>query len=125
VCRGGKVGQTTTGLSAIAMEQIADWLRKLGLSEYTELFVKNGIDIDVLSELTDQGLEKLGVLLGHRRRMLRAIRDLGEASVAATPSSTPTPTRPTRRDDAERRQLTVMFCDLVGSTPPGSIRRIY
>jgi class 3 adenylate cyclase len=98
------------------MEQIADWLKKLGLSEYTERFVENGIEIDVLSELTDQDLEKLGVLLGHRRRMLRAIRDLGDNSAAATRPSTPVATEPTRQDSAERRQLTVMFCDLVGST---------
>src|SRR6516165_6805359 len=98
------------------MEQVADWLKKLGLSEYTERFVENGIEIDVLSELTDQDLEKLGVLLGHRRRMLRAIRDLGNASVDATASLAPVATEPARRDDAERRQLTVMFTDLVGST---------
>jgi hypothetical protein len=105
-----------TGLLAVAMEQIADWLKKLGLSEYAERFVENGIEIDVLSELTDQDLEKLGVLLGHRRRMLRAIRDLGDNSAASTRPLTLVTTEPTRKDDAERRQLTVMFCDLVGST---------
>jgi predicted ATPase/class 3 adenylate cyclase len=99
-----------------AMRQIADWLKKLGMSEYAECFAENDIDIDVLSELTDQDLEKLGVSLGHRRKMLRAIRDLGSASVSVTASSTLVATEPTRRDDAERRQLTVMFCDLVGST---------
>src|ERR1700730_18686939 len=97
------------------MEQIADWLKKLGLSDYTERFVENGIEIDVLPELTDQDLEKLGVLLGHRRRMLRAIRDLGDNSAAAT-GPTLVATAPTRQDSAERRQLTVMFIDLVGST---------
>ena len=96
------------------MAQIADWLKKLGLSEYTERFVKNGIEIDVLSELTDQDLEKLGVLLGHRRRMLRAIRDLGGAASAIPQVATAAPAVP--QDSAERRQLTVMFCDLVGST---------
>jgi hypothetical protein len=69
------------------MEQIADWLKKLGMSEYAECFAENDIDIDVLSELTDQDLEKLGVSLGHRRKMLRAIRDLGGASVAVTAPS--------------------------------------
>jgi class 3 adenylate cyclase len=55
-------------------------------------------------------------LLGHHRKMLRAIRDLGSASVAPKAPSMPVETAPTRRDDAERRQLTVMFTDLVGST---------
>jgi class 3 adenylate cyclase/predicted ATPase len=95
---------------------IAEWLTSLGLSEYTDRFVENGIDVSVLPDLTDQDLKDLGVLLGHRRKMLRAIRDLGNASVAVTASSTPVETEPIRRDDAERRQLTVMFTDLVGST---------
>jgi class 3 adenylate cyclase len=98
------------------MEQIADWLNKLGISEYTERFAENDIDASVLPELTDQDLKDLGVSLGHRRKILRAIRDLSSASVPAAALSTPVATSPTRRDDAERRQLTVMFCDLVGST---------
>jgi class 3 adenylate cyclase len=98
------------------MQQIADWLKKLGMSEYVERFAENDIDMAVLSDLTDQHLKDLGVSLGHRLKMLRAIRDLGNASVAATAPVTPAETEPTRQDDAERRQLTVMFCDLVGST---------
>jgi class 3 adenylate cyclase/tetratricopeptide (TPR) repeat protein len=98
------------------MQQIADWLKNLGMFEYAQRFAENDIDIDVLSELTDQDLEKLGVSLGHRRKMLRAIRDLGGASGAVTAPAAPRETEPTRKDDAERRQLTVMFCDLVGST---------
>jgi len=98
------------------MQQIEDWLKKLGMSEYTERFAKERIEIDVLAELTDQDLERLGIPLGHRRRMLRAIRDLGYASVAVSPPSTQAGTEPSRQDDAERRQLTVMFTDLVGST---------
>jgi class 3 adenylate cyclase/predicted ATPase len=97
------------------MQPIADWLGSLGLSEYADRFAENGIDIDVLPDLTDQDLEKLGVLLGHRRRMLRAIRDLG-ASAAAVQLQPKAAPEPKRRDDAERRQLTVMFTDLVGST---------
>ena len=97
-----------------AMQQIADWLKKLGMPEYAQRFAENGIEIDVLSELTDQDLEELGVSLGHRRRMLRAIREL--SSTSATLPSTPLATEPIRQDVAERRQLTVMFCDLVGST---------
>ncbi len=97
------------------MQQIADWLNKLGLSEYAQCFAENGIDIDVLLELTDQDLEKLGVLLGHRRRMLRAIRELALPSTTATaPIQTKTGLGP--ESGAERRQITVVFTDLVGST---------
>jgi hypothetical protein len=111
-----KIGQATTRLSAVAMEQIADWLKKRGLSEYTERFVENKIEMDILSELTDQDLEKLSMMLGHRRKMLWAIRDLGDvSSVFMTPWARLT-IEPTRRDDAQRRQLRVMFRDLVGST---------
>jgi hypothetical protein len=98
------------------MQQIADWLKKLGMSEYTDRFVENRIDLSVLPDLTDQDLEKLGVLLGDRRKMLRAIRNLDNVSVAATAPAATVEPEPTRRDDAERRQLTVMFTDLVGST---------
>ena len=56
------------------MQQIADWLEKLGMSEYAERFAENRIDLSVLPDLTDQDLEKLGVLLGDRRKMLRAIQ---------------------------------------------------
>src|SRR5215831_17388575 len=97
------------------MQQTADWLKKLGMSEYAERFAEERIEIDVLPELTDQDLERLGIPLGHRRRMLRAIRDLGNISAATTAPALEA-TKPTRQDDAERRQLTVMFTDLVGST---------
>jgi class 3 adenylate cyclase len=98
------------------MKQIADWLKKLDMSEYTDRFVENRIDISVLPDLTEQHLKDLGIALGDRLKMLRAIRDLGNASVAATAPPTSAVTEPIRRDDAERRQLTVMFTDLVGST---------
>src|SRR5271167_3485999 len=99
------------------MQQIADWLEKLGMSEYAERFAENRIDFSVLPDLTDQDLEKLGVLLGDRRKMLRAIARLeGFAKtvppVAVARSSTDAPAKGT----AERRQVTVMFSDLVGST---------
>src|SRR4029079_8237671 len=70
------------------------------------------------SELTDQDLEKLGISLGHRKRMLRAIRELSSPPPATAPAAAPAPTetKPPARDSAERRPLTVMFCDLVGST---------
>jgi class 3 adenylate cyclase/predicted ATPase len=97
-----------------AMQQIADWLDKLGLSEYAQRFAENGIDVSVLRHLTDQDLEKVGVLLGHRRKMLAAIAELGGAAAATPGLGTGTEPRP--QDAAERRQLTIMFCDLVGST---------
>src|SRR5215472_969875 len=98
------------------MQQVADWLKKLGMSEYVERFAENDIDMAVLPDLTDQHLKDLGVSLGHRLKMLRAIRELSSASAAVTAPSAPVATEPTRQDDAERRQLTVMFTDLVGST---------
>src|SRR5215831_2649637 len=98
------------------MQQIADWLKKLGMSEYAERFVESRIDISILPDLTEQHLKDLGVALGDRLKMLRAIRDLEGASGAVTAPSTPAATEPARQDDAERRQLTVMFTDLVGST---------
>jgi class 3 adenylate cyclase/predicted ATPase len=93
---------------------VADWLRNLGLEQYEPAFRANEIDAGVLPHLTAEDLKDLGVsLVGHRRRLLDAIAALGaEASSPVTTvsreASTPT--------DAERRQLTVMFCDLVGST---------
>src|SRR5579863_4608444 len=93
---------------------VGDWLRSLGLGEYEPLFLENKIDAEVLSDLTDGDLSQLGVPLGHRKRLLKAITILGATVSPAKPTS-PTPTPPAQ-DAAERRQLTVMFCDLVGST---------
>ena len=98
------------------MQQITDWLEKLGMSEYEQRFAENDIDMAVLPDLTDQHLKDLGVSLGHRLKMLRAIRDLSNVSAAVSAPSALVDIEPTRRDDAERRQLTVMFTDLVGST---------
>jgi hypothetical protein len=66
------------------MPQIADWLKKLGMSEYTDRFVENHIDESIIRELTDQDLKVGVVSLGHRRKMLRAIRDLIGALIDAT-----------------------------------------
>jgi class 3 adenylate cyclase/tetratricopeptide (TPR) repeat protein len=94
------------------MRAIAEWLASIGLSEYVERFVKNAIDPSVLCDLTEQDLKDLGVLLGHRRKMLRAIAELrGDVPATAQIGNKPAP-----REGAERRQLTVMFCDLVGSS---------
>ncbi len=94
------------------MQEIADWLKTLGLSEYAARFAENDVDTSVLRHLTDQDLKELGVSLGHRRKMLAAIAELG----GAVPIS-PQPVLAERKpQDAERRQVTVMFSDLVGST---------
>jgi class 3 adenylate cyclase len=95
------------------MQQIADWLEKLGMSEYAERFAENRIDLSVLPDLTDQHLKDLGIALGDRLKMLRAIRELSGAVLA---SPQPAFTEPKTQDTAERRQVTVMFSDLVGST---------
>ena len=96
------------------MREIGDWLEKLGMPEYGECFAQNKIDLSVLPHLTDQDLKDIGVPLGHRRKMLAAIRGLpGESPVA----SKTVPTGEAKaQDTAERRQVTVMFSDLVGST---------
>jgi len=101
------------------MKQIADWLGKLGLGQYAQRFADNDIDFDVLSDLTDQDLEKVGVTsLGHRRKLLRAIANLKgvEQITPAVAVADARPAIPRAGDIAERRQVTVMFSDLVGST---------
>jgi class 3 adenylate cyclase len=97
------------------MQQIADWLEKLGLAEYAQRFAENGIDISVLRYLTDQDLKDIGVLLGHRRKMLAAISELTGAAPVTSEAAAVEP-QPKTQDSAERRQVTVMFSDLVGST---------
>ena len=94
------------------MKDISEWLASLGMGDYAQRFAENAIDLSVLRDLTEQDLKDLGVLLGHRRKMLRAIAELD--LVALTPAETAT--EPVPRDEGERRHLTVMFCDLVGST---------
>src|SRR5437870_9271911 len=94
------------------MKGIAEWLASIGLSEYAQRFADNAIDLSVIRDLTEQDLEDLGVLLGHRRKILRAIAELD----GGAPAPTETATEPVLRDAAERRHLTVMICDLVGST---------
>jgi class 3 adenylate cyclase/predicted ATPase len=93
---------------------VGDWLRSLGLGQYEAVFRESEIDREVLSELTDADLEKLGVPLGHRKRLLKAISNLTSPG-QATPPPRLAPVS-TETDTAGRRQLTVMFCDLVGST---------
>jgi class 3 adenylate cyclase len=92
---------------------LGEWLRSLGLERYEAAFRENAIDDTVLPTLTSEDLKDLGVsLIGHRRRLLDAIAALG-ANPAIAPATSRDAWRP---PEAERRQLTVMFCDLVGST---------
>jgi class 3 adenylate cyclase/predicted ATPase len=95
------------------MQQIVEWLRKLGLGQYARRFAENDITFVILPDLTDQDLEKIGVAsLGHRRQLLRAIGELKGAPEPSTVAAAPI----APHDTAERRQVTVMFSDLVGST---------
>jgi class 3 adenylate cyclase/predicted ATPase len=99
--------------------EIGGWLRKLGLGKYETAFVENAIDSDVLLELTEADLEKLRIPLGDRKRLYKAIRDLGRAP--SRDSGTQglvwdETSEASRRASAERRHLTVIICDLVGST---------
>ena len=91
-------------------EVVSEWLKKLGLGQYTSIFTDNDIDTHLLAQLTDADLKELGISsLGHRKTILSAIETLNQNE------SEPT-TNATSKGEAERRQLTVMFCDLVGST---------
>ena len=96
--------------------KIETWLRSLGLERYEPAFRENEIDWEALPKLTAEDLRDLGVVLGnHRRRLLDAIAALGAS--AATSTVTAAVSDVSAPIEAERRQLTLMFCDLVGSTP--------
>ena len=71
------------------MQEIADWLEKLGMSEYAQRFAENDVDISVLPHLSDHDLKELGISLGHRRKMLAAIAKLEDTSTAPAPTRTP------------------------------------
>ena len=99
---------------------LAEWLGRHGLDRHARTFAENNIDFSVLPDLTEDDLEKLGISLGHRKKLLRAIEAI---TAARQPSGTttaaaniPTPSTPLEQyREAEFRQITVMFCDLVGS----------
>src|SRR5579863_5375880 len=98
-----------------AAMDIGEWLKGIGLGQYEATFRQHAIDAEVLPELTDADLEKFGVPFGHRKRLLKAIATLATAlpdNLAAPPPQVQRLSYPA----AERRHLTVMFCDLVGST---------
>src|SRR3984957_19491962 len=92
---------------------VGAWLRGLGLGQYETTFRESEIDAEVLSDLTEGDLNQLGVPLGHRKRLLKAIAALGTPETDAKPPSSVRASSPAA---AERRPITVMFCDLVGST---------
>jgi predicted ATPase/class 3 adenylate cyclase len=88
------------------------WLRGIGLEQYAQTFRDNAIDADVLCDLTDEHLRELGLPLGARLKLLRAVAALRTGQTPVSPEIT----TPAARTDAERRQVTVMFSDMVGST---------
>jgi class 3 adenylate cyclase/tetratricopeptide (TPR) repeat protein len=91
------------------INSVTQWLKQLGLGQYADVFAEQQIDREVLPELTEEDFEKLGIPLGPRKKLLKAI-------AALQPSSSASRSIPLEGSVAERRQLTVMFCDLVGST---------
>ena len=99
---------------------VVRWLEDLGLKRYAELFAENAIDLDVLPDLSEADLAQLGVKLGDRKRLMRAIARLADAAAPPArgkqehPSASTPPASPS--GEAERRHLTVLFCDMVGST---------
>src|SRR5260370_18949148 len=104
------------------MQTIEDWLSQLGLSKYMEAFVQNDVDLRALPHITEADLQELGVSLGHRKIILAAIKGLAQLSLDGSPTgslplreSEPQTTEVPREPTADRRLLSVLFCDLVGS----------
>jgi hypothetical protein len=100
---------------------IGEWLKGIGLGRHEAAFRDSAIDADVLVDLTDGDLEKLGLPVGDRKRLLKAIAQLGNSAPGQPEAAPPQPAAPSPppqafRPDAERRPITVMFCNLVGST---------
>ncbi len=99
-------------------DDIAQWLEGLGLGQYGQAFAENAVDLETLPHLSDDDLTELGLPLGHRRKLQAALNDQSDHEQEASPA--PSIVEPVDQrsasPDAERRQLTVMFCDLVGST---------
>jgi len=98
-----------------SMQTIEDWLSQFGLSKYSEAFVENDVDLRALSHITEADLRELGVSLGHRKIILAAINELPAASLSLEGSQPHLPESP-QEPTADRRLLSVLFCDLVGST---------
>jgi class 3 adenylate cyclase len=96
------------------VDELETWLTPLGLAQLAPALRANDIDLDILPALSEADLEKLGVSLGHRRKLLRALESVPR--IPPTWQSASSPPSPVGGASVERRQLTVMFCDLVGST---------
>ncbi|WP_323766020.1 adenylate/guanylate cyclase domain-containing protein [Marinovum sp.] len=94
--------------------QVEDWLRSHGLEKFAALFAEHEIGLDILGTLTGADLRELGLPLGARKRMLRAIADFNETAMPAAPVAATAPAP--KADEGERRQITVLFCDLVDFT---------
>jgi hypothetical protein len=104
------------------MQSISAWLHSLGLDQYARVFDDNCIDLEVLPSLSEPDLEKLGLPMGHRKKLLKAIADLGIAEAGTSAIATARETVPARSPDeqarvqGERRQLTALLCEQAGST---------
>jgi hypothetical protein len=94
---------------------VGDWLRSFGLGQYEATFRDNAIGVDILADLTENDLGQIGVVFGDRKRLLKAIASLRSTEPAPEPPIATVLTE-AKQDAAERRPITVMFCDLVGST---------
>src|ERR1700683_2543628 len=105
------------------MQTIEDWLGQLGLDKYMEAFVQNDVDLRALPHITEADLQEIGVSLGHRKLIFAAINGLAQPSLDGLPlaslppaGSEPPTTEVSQEPTADRRLLSVLFCDLVGST---------
>src|SRR5579864_6218313 len=107
MCQSGVANRAGT----CGMSDLRDWLRGNNLEQYAEAFEANDIDLDILPELSDRDLEQLGLSLGNRRRLLKAIAERGVAKPKVSDAEVADGS-----GEAERRQVTVLFCDMVGST---------
>src|SRR5258708_35359627 len=98
--------------------ELESWLDQLGLGQYAATFAAHAIDLDVVADLTDSDLVNLGIApLGHRKRLLSAIAGVQRSRIDNfIVGLLPAPPAPRSRPKAERRQVSVLFCDLVGST---------
>ncbi len=97
-------------------EDVAQWLDSLGLGQYAQAFAENGVDLQHLPHLTDDDLKELGLPLGPRRHLQAAVKTLSADQRPIRPTVPSAQESEARTTEPERRQLTVMFCDLVGST---------
>ena len=99
------------------MQDLVAWLAEIGLEQYSSIFLDDDIDLHILPEITDLDLKELGISIGHRRKILAAARKLADDGEGETRRDNRRPeTSSADRDNAEHRQLTVLFCDLAGST---------